>query len=102
MVNTLSNRVVGQRVEATVDGRDTVAVAFERSDDTGGISKTDAKQNGDRIVAVGSGSDVEVDEVSVAVFDGMSNARGAIVGTRTNDGKLATILVGRKEKLFGM
>lgn len=51
---------------------------------------------------MGSGSDVEVDEVSVAVFDGMSNARGTIVGTRTNDGKLATILVGREEKLFGM
>lgn len=29
LVNALGNRVVGQRVETTVDGRDTVAVAFE-------------------------------------------------------------------------
>ncbi len=87
--------VVGKRCSLGVD--DLVAVAFARTADGFGVAVADAEFGNDAAVGLTVGSDVEVEEMSVAVLDGAGDARCAVVAAATGEHKGAAFLDEREE-----
>lgn len=63
-----------------VHGHNGVAVALEGAGNTGGIAMGNAEVDDDLTGGSGFGSEVEVEQMCVAVLNGMRDARSAEIG----------------------
>ena len=84
----------------TVD--DTEAVALERAGHGRRIAAADAQLDSDSVVkrivrADNGGRQIEVEQMTVAVFDSSGNSSGAVVRSATSNSEPARLFDGRKE-----